>query len=52
MSCDVVAMTDEGEHYDYPEEVRFSIRQNEPMDYLEAARRINASFARRGLRTA
>jgi glycosyltransferase involved in cell wall biosynthesis len=43
MSCDVVAMTDEGARYDYPEEVRFTIRQNEPMDYLEAARRINAS---------
>jgi glycosyltransferase involved in cell wall biosynthesis len=43
MACDVVAMTDEGERYDYPEEVRFSIRQNEPMDYVEAARRINAS---------
>jgi glycosyltransferase involved in cell wall biosynthesis len=43
LSCDVVAMTDEGAHYDYPEEVRFTIRQNEPMDYLEAARRINAS---------
>jgi glycosyltransferase involved in cell wall biosynthesis len=43
LSCDVVAMTDEGGQYDYPEEVRFSIRQNEPMDYMEAARRINAS---------
>ena len=43
MVCDVVAMTEEGEHYEYPEEVRFTIRQNEPMDYLEAARRINAS---------
>jgi glycosyltransferase involved in cell wall biosynthesis len=42
LSCDVVAMTDEGAHYDYPEEVRFTIRQNEPMDYMEAARRINA----------
>jgi len=43
MSCDVIAMTDEGAEYDYPEEVRFTIRQNAPMDYLEAARRINAS---------
>ena len=42
IACDVVAMTDEGAHYAYPEEVCFTIRQNEPMDYLEAARRINA----------
>jgi glycosyltransferase involved in cell wall biosynthesis len=43
MACDVIAMTDEGAHYDYPSEVSFTIRQNEPMDYLEAARRINGS---------
>ena len=43
MACDVIAMTDAGSHYNYPEEVSFTIRQNEPLDYMEAARRINAS---------
>jgi glycosyltransferase involved in cell wall biosynthesis len=43
MACDVIAMTDIGAHYDYPEEVSFTIRQDEPLDYMEAARRINAS---------
>ena len=43
MTCSVVAMTDEGAHYDYPKEVRYTIRQNEPDDYLEAARLINSA---------
>ncbi len=38
----VVAMNDQGE-YDYPEEVRFSIRQNHQRDYINAARSINMS---------
>jgi glycosyltransferase involved in cell wall biosynthesis len=43
LDCDVIAMTDEGARYDYPQEVGFTIRQNERSDYLEAARRINAA---------
>ena len=43
LSCDVIAMTDEGARYDYPAEVSYTIRQNQPADYREAARRINAA---------
>jgi glycosyltransferase involved in cell wall biosynthesis len=42
LTCEVAAMTDAGAEYAYPEEVRFVIRQNEPLDYVDAARRINA----------
>lgn len=44
-AVDVVAMTDEGATYAYGEEVVFAIRQNSLADYLEAARRIDASGA-------
>ncbi len=38
-NCDsyVLAMTDPEAHYDYPEQVRFEIRQNEIADYRSAA---------------
>lgn len=41
----LIAMTDPGQVYDYPESVKFSIRQQERSDYLEAARLINESGA-------
>jgi glycosyltransferase involved in cell wall biosynthesis len=41
--CDVYAMTDPGESYAYPEEVRVEIRQEEPADYLAAAVSLNHS---------
>lgn len=41
LDCQVVAMTDEGQSYDYGREVMFQVRQNSAADYLEAARRIN-----------
>ena len=41
LDCQVVAMTDEGQSYDYDREVMFQVRQNSAADYLEAARRIN-----------
>jgi len=44
-AVDVVAMTDEGATYAYGEEVVFAIRQNSLSDYLEAARRVDASGA-------
>lgn len=44
-AVDVVAMTDEGATYAYGDEVVFAIRQNSLSDYLEAARRVDASGA-------
>jgi len=41
----VVAIDDNGLHYDYPSEVKMSIRQEEQTDYLEAANFINLSGA-------
>src|SRR4030095_1802850 len=41
----VVAMDDQEETYDYPEEVQFSISQEQQGDYIEAARFINLSGA-------
>lgn len=43
LACDVYAMTDRGETYDYPAEVRVEIRQDEPADYLAAAVALNHS---------
>jgi len=45
LACDVYAMTDEGASYDYPAAVTFELHQNQPADYVEAARRINRSGA-------
>ncbi|GAA4746153.1 glycosyltransferase family 4 protein [Flavisolibacter ginsenosidimutans] len=39
----VIAMDDEAEHYAFPAEVKFKIRQEQQEDYLEAARFINLS---------
>ena len=41
----VVAMNDGNNEYDYPEEVKFVIQQDEPSDYIAAARFINESEA-------
>ena len=41
LDCRVIAMTDEGQTYDYGPDVMFQIHQNSAADYLEAARRIN-----------
>lgn len=41
----VVAIDDNGLHYEYPKEVKLSIRQEEQTDYLEAANVINLSGA-------
>ncbi|MFO7791052.1 MAG: glycosyltransferase family 4 protein [Bacteroidales bacterium] len=43
--ANVIALNDPGEEetYDYPEEVRFSIRQEHQRDYINAARYINLS---------
>lgn len=41
----VVAIDDNGLSYEYPEEVKLSIRQEEQTDYLEAATLINLSGA-------
>jgi glycosyltransferase involved in cell wall biosynthesis len=43
LNCQVYAMTDRGERYDYPAEVVAQIRQDEPGDYLAAAAAINES---------
>lgn len=45
LACDVYAMTDEGAAYDYPAAVTYELHQNQPSDYVEAARRINRSGA-------
>src|SRR5882757_9467771 len=41
----VIAMDDQEESYDYPEEVQFTIQQEQQGDYIEAARFINLSGA-------
>ncbi|HWA21300.1 MAG TPA: glycosyltransferase family 4 protein [Caulobacterales bacterium] len=41
IKCEVVAMTDKGRDYDYPAPVKFAVRQNMLVDYVEAARRLN-----------
>jgi glycosyltransferase involved in cell wall biosynthesis len=41
----VIAMDDNGQDYDYPKEVKLTIRQEEQGDYLEAASFINISGA-------
>ncbi|TZG26222.1 glycosyltransferase family 4 protein [Sphingomonas montanisoli] len=45
LTVDAYAMTDPGQSYDYPSAVCFDVRQDELADYVEAARRINASGA-------
>ena len=44
-ACDVVAMRDTGDAHAYPAEVGFTVRHDVRADYLEAARRIEASGA-------
>ncbi|MGE7776309.1 glycosyltransferase [Chitinophaga sp. NPDC101104] len=39
----VIAMNDEGQEYDYPPEVAFTIRQQQMSDYLDAADWVNGS---------
>src|SRR5687767_10804064 len=39
----VIAMNDEGQVYEYPPEVTFTIRQNHMEDYLNAAAHVNSS---------
>ena len=41
----VIAIDDNGQKYDYPKEVKLTIRQEEQADYLEAANFINLSGA-------
>jgi glycosyltransferase involved in cell wall biosynthesis len=41
----VIAVSDHENNYDYPEEVSFTIRQNQQTDYIEAAGFINRSGA-------
>ncbi|MDW7732509.1 MAG: glycosyltransferase [Methanolobus sp.] len=41
--CEVIALNDLGESYDYPEEVVFEIRRNKLEDYYRAADHINRS---------
>ena len=41
----VIAMDDQEDAYDYPEEVQFTIQQEQQGDYIEAARFINLSGA-------
>ena len=43
VTCRMVAVTDEPGTYDYPEEVRFQIDQNDPASYLAAAEYLNVS---------
>jgi glycosyltransferase involved in cell wall biosynthesis len=43
LACDVYAMTDRGQTYAYPAEVRVQIRQDEPADYMAAAVALNHS---------
>lgn len=39
----VIAMNDEGQVYDYPPEVTFTVRQNYMQDYLDAAAWVNSN---------
>ncbi|MEP6748001.1 MAG: glycosyl transferase, partial [Bacteroidota bacterium] len=41
----VIAVSDHENSYDYPDEVAFTIRQNQQTDYIEAAAFINRSGA-------
>jgi glycosyltransferase involved in cell wall biosynthesis len=41
----VIAINDDGQEYDYPEEVILSIRQNRQRDYITASKKINFSGA-------
>ena len=41
----VIAVNDDGQEYDYPEEVILTIRQNRQRDYITASKKINFSGA-------
>ncbi len=41
----VIAINEDGQEYDYPDEVKFTIRQNLQQDYINAAKFINYSDA-------
>jgi glycosyltransferase involved in cell wall biosynthesis len=41
----VIAINEDGQEYDYPDEVKFTIRQNLQQDYVNAAKFINYSDA-------
>jgi len=41
----VIAINEDGQNYEYPEEVRHTLRQNHQRDYIEAAKLINYSDA-------
>ena len=41
----VIAITESGQNYDFPDEVMLTIRQNRQRDYITAARQINFSDA-------
>jgi glycosyltransferase involved in cell wall biosynthesis len=41
----VIAVNDDGQEYDYPEEVILTVRQNRQRDYITAAKKINFSGA-------
>ncbi len=41
----IVALNDHGQKYDYPKEVKYTIRQEHQRDYLKAAKSINISGA-------
>ena len=43
--AEIIAITDEGQEYEYPWEVKFRIHQNNPQDYMMAAHYINQSGA-------
>ena len=41
----VIALNEDGQTYDYPEEVKFTVQQNRQGDYIDAAKFINYSDA-------
>lgn len=43
--AEIIAVTDDGQNYDYPWEVKMRIHQNNPQDYYMAAHYINQSSA-------
>ncbi len=43
--AEIIALTDEGQQYEYPWEVKVRIHQNNPQDYMMAAHYINQSSA-------
>lgn len=43
--AEIIALTDEGQDYEYPWEVKLRIHQNNPQDYMMAAQYINQSGA-------